>query len=171
MSGRAPHDGVGLLLSRRAALGHAELVPLGVGENRPGEAGHFMLGQHCRAEALEARHLGGPIVGREVQVHPVLARLRLSHSAKGEVLDTETGRSQGDELVPILADIAARGLAPERGQPPRLGAVERHVSDEEAHGLTLQERTSRPTSPGNRPTEVTERRSNVSAMNETESQW
>jgi hypothetical protein len=97
-----------------------------------------VLGQHRRSEVLEASYLRPSVAGSEVQVHPVLARLDLPDPPEREVLDTETRGSQGDELVPVLADLATCGLSPELGEPTGLGAVEGHVSHEEAMRPTLE---------------------------------
>ena len=124
-------------MARRAPLPdrHAELVALGVGDNRPSEAAQASLGNDGRAETDEAGDFGLHVAGVEIDVNAVLCDLRLRHlleeQCKGRV---RSGR--GPEAHELF--VHPCGLPAERGRPEPHDDVVVSAVDDDVVGMEIR---------------------------------
>jgi hypothetical protein len=121
---------------RRQSGLQAELVALRVGHHDelvvPRDDGG--------AEAHQPVALGLEVCwGAEVEVLSVLGDLRLGHPLEPEARATPPrGLDPGAVRGAVLVDVRAEGARPERGDPQRVPAVERHRLHEGGHGSTVR---------------------------------
>ena len=107
-----------------AARKDAELVPLGIAQNDPRLLSLADIGAGS-AKVEEASHLSVPVVGPEVEVQPVLERLRFRDASEQEARQP-VRRGPNLELLRVVVDHhPVQGVRPPAAERDGIGGVPR----------------------------------------------
>jgi hypothetical protein len=114
-----PHANSACVLHHISRLEHAELVPFRVSHHGPFPARLLVRPHDSGTCVLQANHLGVMIRDSPIEVHTILADLRLVDALKDEFRASGSG-AQGCEWLSERSGCVSKGLAPESSQPIRL---------------------------------------------------